>query len=246
MLINLWSTPRTGSVWYSYHLAAQHRNSLVLTEMFHVHHMDMYHLRNADGSIQNFHHYIPNGFYVEFFIDDTGNIKKRSITGERTRTVKQEEEYCFDLIKQFNGSQVLILHNHVEPINPSIMQYCIDKADKNIWIYRKDKVQQLASYAVALGTKKFASFRKQVHTNEVAPDCEIELLERLVKRIKLWDSLTADKRDNDEIICFEDIKFYDRIGFPYDQNLNPLEKLSDNIKQVILQLVSDYEDSRNQ
>lgn len=240
MLINLWSTPRTGSVWYSYHLKTQHPDSLLLTEIFNQYHMNMYHYRNEDGSIKNYHTFVDGSFYFEFFLDENNLLKKRKIFSERIRSSDEEEDYCFELIKKVNRSQILILHNHIDPIRNNIRDFLISKADRNIWIYRKNKVEQLASYAIAMSTKKFAIFRDNAITDEFIQDCDQKHLENLIRRIKIWDMFYKE-----ETVAFEDINFYNQKGFPLDQNLDPLSKISDSLKSTIKLLVEKYENDKD-
>lgn len=238
MIINLWSTPRTGSVWYS-HWLAQHTNSLLITEMFNRFHMNMYHVRGEDGVIKNFHHPVEGGFYKEFYLDEHENIVKRNVHGIRTRTPDQEEEYCVDILRRGNRQQNLVLHNHIDPINIGIRDWLIEIADRNIWIYRRDRRRQLASYAVALSTKKFAAFKPQVEDNSVVEDCDIGPLQNLIRRIGVWDSFDSKS----EIVAFEDINFYNQEGFPWDQNTDPWSRLSPTLQEYINNLVTEYENN---
>ena len=240
MLINLWSTPRTGSVWYSKHLQSLYPGSRLITEMFNRYHMNMYHLEHSSGSIQNYHDYIDNGFYKEFYLDNLGHISIRKVYDKRTRTIEQEEQYCFDLVKSRNNDQIVIMHNHVLPIREDIRQYLLDKADRNIWIYRKDRRAQLASYAVAISTRKFAQLVPALPEDSIVTDCNEDVLTNLIKRIAVWDKLSGPEQ-----IAFEDIEFYNRPGFPYDQNTQPWARISGKMQQTIDRLVCEYENNTN-
>ena len=241
MIINLWSTPRTGSVWYSYHLKDQYPESVLSTEMFNPRHMNLYFLQNeTNGSYENFHKPVVNGFYVDYYFDTNNFICKRKVYGVRERDIPQEEEYLFSLIKNRNANQTLIMHNHISPMNTNIRSYLIEQGKQNIWIFRKNKRQQLASYAIALATRQFSNFISLTSDSEQVPDCDIGLLENLIERIKLWDSFPKT-----DVIAFEDIKFYNKSGFPKDQNSDPLTRVSSRIKHIIEELVSYYENNTN-
>lgn len=234
MIINLWSTPRTGSVWYSNHIAAGYPNSLLITEMFNRYHMNMYHVRDSDGVIRNYHEYVPEGYYKEYTHDADKNIIRHSVYAARTRNVQEEEEYCWDLLKNHNTHQVLVLHNHIDPINPEIRHWLFDTADQNIWIGRRDRKRQLASYAVAMSTKQFAAFKPQLIDNDIVADCDLGPLKNLVRRIQVWDRF-----EKANVIYFEDIEFYEREGFPYDQNQDPWLRISPRMQNIIQELLTE-------
>ena len=241
MIVNLWSTPRTGSVWYSHYLSRQYSESLLITEMFNRYHMNMYHVRGDDGSIKNYHEFVPNSFYKEYYLDDRNFLNRRSVYSSRTRDIDAEEKYCFELLTNVNQNQILVMHNHVDPINTEIRDYLINATHKNIWIYRKNKHQQLASYAVALSTKKFAAFHKTAVSYEPVEDIDRGPLDNLMRRIKVWDSLPKT-----DVIAFEDIQFYEESGFPVDQNIDPWARLSENMKSIINEIVKQYVHNSNQ
>jgi hypothetical protein len=225
-------------VWYSKFLAQQYPGSLLVTEIFNRYHMNMYHVRDQTGAIRNYHEPIINGFYKEYYLDDNNFLTKKNIMGIRSRSVDEEEQYCFNLLKKTNPAQTLILHNHIDPIHCDIRSWLIEQAAKNIWIYRQDKRQQIASYAVALSTKKFAAFNKAAIGHEPVADCDVVPLHNLIRRIKVWDSFS--KQDT---IAFEEIKFFDAPGFPLDQNSDAWSRLSDRMKTLINELVIQYENN---
>lgn len=240
MIINLWSTPRTGSVWYSHHLASQYEDSLLITEMFNRYHMNMYHVCGEDGTIRNFHYPVEGGFYKEYYLNERRRLCRHTVTGERVRTPDQEEEHYLDLLQRYDDQQNLILHNHIDPINNSIRDWLISEGDRNVWMYRRDRRQQLASYAVAFSTKKFAAFMPQKEDNSIVEDCNREPLQNLIRRIGVWDSF-----EKDEMIAFEDVIFYNQEGFPWDQNSDPWKRLSPTMQEYIDNLVTEYENNTN-
>lgn len=238
MIINLWSTPRTGSVWYSKFLSQKYVNSFVVTEMFNRYYMNMYQVRDLTGAIKNYNQPVVGGSFKEYFLDSMNFLSKQDIYGVRARTIEQEEEYCFELLKKVNKDQILIMHNHIDPINDNIRNWLLANADKNYWIYRKNKKLQLASYAVALSTKKFAAFNNAAISYEPVADCDLGPLKNLIRRIKVWDSF-----EKNNMIAFEDIDFFDAPGFPLDQNTDPWARLSVNMQTSIEALVSNYENN---
>ena len=240
MIINLWSPPRTGSVWYSKFLSQKYANSFVVTEMFNHYYMNMYQVRDLTGAVKNYHQPVAGGAFKEYFLDNMNFLSKKDIYGIRTRSVEQEEQYCFELLKKVNKNQILIMHNHIDPINNDIRSWLLAEADKNYWIYRKNKKLQLASYAIALSTRKFAAFNKAAISYESVPDCSFAPLENLIRRIKIWDSY-----EKTDVIAFEDICFFDAPGFPLDQNTDPWDRLSSKMQAFIETLIDNYENNSN-
>lgn len=243
MITNLWSTPRTGSIWYSHWLQQQQPASLLLTEPFNRNHMDMYHFLDDRGSIINYHHPISGGFYTEYFLDSKNFLNKRKVYDNRIRTPREEELYIYGLLKSRNPDQLLIIHNHVDPLNEEIRDYLLDSADKHIWLYRRDKKRQLASYAIAISTKKFAAFKKPDIFNEKLEkikDCNLEALQSLIRRIILWHSFYKTS-PNSEVVAFEDISFFEEDGLPYDQNFDPWTRLTEGVQDIINQLIDEHQ-----
>lgn len=236
MIINLWSTPRTGSVWYSYFLRSLHSNSVLLTEIFNRNHMNMYY--SDKGGLKNYHHYEPGFFYKDCRLE-SGFICVEKVFAERTRTIPEQEEYLISLLANIHPEQILIMHNHVEPMSSQVRNWLMEHPGcQNIFVYRKDKRAQLASYAIAMATRQFAVFDKRLLSNSVVPDIELAPLHGLVERIKVWDSL-----DKETTIAYEDITFANLPGLPVKQNPDYRLRLSENMLSAIDKIVSDYENS---
>lgn len=237
MLTNVWSTPRTGSVWYSHWLQSLDPESILLTEPFNRYHYSTYRKIEADGSILNYNHPVDGGFYIEYFLED-GKLNKRLVYDVRVRDPIEEEKYIFDLIKSASTNQKIILHNHIEPINEQIREWLIDQSGANYWIYRKDRQRQLASYTIALETRNFATFKK-TDTKAYASVIHKDALIGLIDRIKIFDKLCGIGL-NSKVVAFEDIKFYNSEGLPYDQNEDPWLNISSNLQNCIIELLKIY------
>ena len=236
MIINLWSTPRTGSVWYSNYLKQQYPGSVLVTEIFNQYHMDIYYSIHNDRVI-NSHMYVEGGFYKDYFIAN-GTITIKKVFARRTRSIEEEEAYRIDLFNQITSDIPLILHNHVAPINEKIKQRLINATEKNIYIHRKDKRAQLGSYAIAFSTKQFVQFFDKEETG-IVNDIDIEPLENLISRIKIWDQLPKQ-----DIISYEEIEFFNEYNWPKKQNKDYRLRLSDNMLLLIESLVKKYENEK--
>lgn len=240
MIINLWSTPRTGSVWYSHHLASTNQPSILLTEPFNRFHMNMYYMISHNNTITNHHQYTDGSFYKEYYLQENRLLTRR-MYGKRQRTVEEEEQYLSSLFTKLGADTDVnyIVHNHVEPMSKHIRDFLMT-IGQNVFIYRKDKFAQLASYAIAYETKEFARFNK---SNIVRNNIEMQDLQPLIdliNRIKVWDSI--DKKYS---IAYEDIKFYETPGMPLKQNGDHSKILSEKTVLDIKQLLQTYYPSFN-
>lgn len=239
MIVNLWSTPRTGSVWYSKHLQTLHPASTLLTEPFNRYHLNMYYLVE-NGLLRNYQYYINGAFYKEYQLDDNGFITWKKNYAPRVRNVDEEENHIFSLIKNCNKSQTIIMHNHVSPLSEIVRTYLLANSIDNIYIYRKDKRAQLGSYAIAYQTKQFAIFGENQKINSFIIEIDIPSLTNLIKRIEVWDKIKEKNQ-----IAYEDIVFYNRDKFPIKQNLDYKQRLSSNCIKIIDELVTQYEKNNN-
>lgn len=246
MIYNLWSTPRTGSVWYSIKLLIDLRqsypNTQLLSEIFNPYHLTIYKKKESD-SVLNLQQYEHGSYYEDYQIVD-GELKKVEVFGHRGRNASEEERYRLELVKQLMAMDIpLVIHNHVHPLNPEIYQFLHQKADRNIFIGRKDVLKQVASYAVAYASKVFAQFSEE-NLSEKMKNIQIDdkVIENLISRIKFWDALD---KTNAEIVYYEDIDFNEHQPFqarlPRKQNLtSAMDKLSSDSQAKIRKMVDDY------
>jgi len=187
---------------------------------------------------KNYHHYEPGFFYTDYFIN-SGEIQSRKIFAQRTRSVEEEEQYLISLFNSIDVNRVSIMHNHVAPMNMDIRDRLLNYPNsKNIFIHRRDKRAQLASYAIAMATRQFAIFNKSLLSDSVVPDIDPTSLYNLIDRIKVWDSL-----EKQNIIAYEDINFTDINGAPLKQTRDYKLRLSENMLSIIDTIVSEYENN---
>jgi hypothetical protein len=251
MIINLWSTPRTGSVWYSYKLLFDYKkanpNTILMTEPFNKWHFNIYR-KIENGVIKNFHEYSDGLYYDDYELSDDGSIVANRKFEQRVRSISQEEEHRKKLLNTYNADRcTLILHNHTSPLPIGIYDTLKRRGKRNIYIYRADFIQQLSSYAVALATKRFAKFRNIIDPEFSNLEAPTSSLKELTERILFWESL--DKSEC-EVIKYEDIDFSldnpNNIPVPHRQNItSSFEKLSVNTQKIILDLKSYYDTQHN-
>jgi len=161
------------------------------------------------GVAHSFNHYKEeiNCFHKEFYLDD-GILKSKPIFGPRLRSANEEEKYRLELLMSTKDTNRLLLHNHIDPITPEIKEYLLG-AGENIFIYRKNKMSQLASYAIAYVTGSFFQFKnnnRNICVDSIPESAVIDL----IRRIKIWENAN---KESGTVIAYEDIDFYDKEGF---------------------------------
>jgi len=209
--------------------------------MFNRYHMNIYHHVDPETSIiTNHHRYSPGVYYRDYYLED-GFLKIKKIFSPRVRSIEEQELYAVGLLPAVSNKQILIMHNHVDPINPAVRSMLMS-IGKNIYIYRKNLRQQLASYAIAYSTKQFANFNNRQPSTSLVEDIDSNVLHNLIRRIQIWDTL---EKDNNQVIAYEDIDFIEIPNFPLKQNKDHNSRLSDKMKAVIDQLATDYERERS-
>jgi hypothetical protein len=240
MIINLWSTPRTGSSWYASYLFNEHKKINHQTQIFHQY-LNYFHFINYSK---------PNhtDWVYEFQIGCTYphyqfDVLKKAInhfykSGKRTKTPDEEENYRIELLEKHDHNKFpVILHNHVMPMSKKSYEYLYRKADKNVFLYRENLVDQLSSYALAYQTtiwkpKKNLPVFKDIKTDE-------QVIKNLYDRIIYWHNL--DKTDC-EIVKYEDINFNDHleIKIPKQNYVKPFTQLHQDTQNYILQLNEEF------
>lgn len=239
MLINIWSTPRTGSVWYAHYIRSTIGDATVLREPFNTLRYNTYHRVNDDGSISSDLRW-SRGAHVDHLCAVDGIVKEHQLYSNRVVDIDKETERRLGIIKERDRSQTLIMQNHIDSTSSNVVEYCIANG-RNIWIYRKDRRAQLASFAIAIATKKFTSYGgRNQHVIDLTDTIDRHLT-RLIERIAIWDRYD---KSGGELVAFEDIKFFERDGFPRDQNINVYDAITDRVAERIDKLVSDYEANR--
>lgn len=235
MLINLWATPRTGSTWFSQHLKSQYPGSQLLREMFVQSILARYYFIDQNGIVRNSEYYKPGCHFTEYYLDN-GLIKTKIVHGPRTLSDRNELEYLLDIVERFDSSSnTYIFHHHVTmPLE--IIERLKRKADRNIYLHRKNKREQLASFAIAVASKQWIATDKSHVVNDQVSDIPIKLLKEFIKLIEKWDSL-----EKEEIIAYEDLEFVEKPGLPYKQNYDHSSRLSDFMISEIDKLVTEYE-----
>lgn len=239
MIINIWSTPRTGSVWLMHHLKAQYNrpHTLLIAAPFEPWQNSTYRIVLPDGRDKFIPHYQSGAFFQDFYFDGQGILRSRLNYCQRVRTPGQEAEHNLKLLKKVKSDQIVIVNNHV-PIEKNYFDRMLTLASRNIWIDRKNKKDQLASWAISMHSGTFTYFDRSHVFSDQVDIFDKKLLVDLVKRIKVWEK--CDKTGH-EVLSFEDLELYSGPGFPVDGNTNSWSRLGQQIKDDIMDLVLEYE-----
>lgn len=224
MLVNLWSTPRTGSNWYSQYLykkySAENKRTLLYTQYLNEYHFINYTKPNYNDFV---YEYDKGCSYKSYEFDQLKEaISYVAITKQRQRNSKDEEKYRLDLLKKHNHKKnPSIFYSHVAPMSNLAYKTLYDMADKNIFLYRKDIKRQLSSYALAYGTTQYKPHKLKVYEDVYV---NYDVIKNLVDRIIYWYNLD---KTNCEIVCFENLEFGIDSSLPKQQNkIDPFTQLS--------------------
>lgn len=236
MIINLWSTPRTGSNWYSQYLQKKLECNIkpILFHQF----INYYHLVNyqKSGYDDFVYEYDLKCSYLQYNFDK----KKECITISRKAEKRKldqiaEEEHRLDLLDKHNFvNHPAIFYNHIAPVSNKAYTKLFSMTDRNIFLYRKDVKRQLSSYALGYGTKQYRfTGLKNTHENV---SVEFDVLKNLADRIQIWHQID---KTNCEIVCYEDLDFDLFEDLPKKQNIiDPFLQLDTQTQNHILELTS--------
>lgn len=246
MLIVLWSTPRTGSTWYSHFLYDElkktHPFCLSLRQYLNKFQFDTYRKLNKQDLVKPFE---PGCFYTEYYLDNFAKkISSRLVSDKRTLNLYEEESYRIGLLEKHNLIKFpIILSQHVMPMSVDAYKYLKNKATRNIYIYRENIINQLASYIVASYLEKFV--RGEHEREIVVKDAFIDSkrLYDFYERIKYWHNLD---KTNCEVIKYEDIDF-SQGTFVQKQNstVKAIDQISDQMKEEVYKINFEFQNFLN-
>jgi hypothetical protein len=237
-IINIWSTPRTGSTWYGKYLEAITPGSTRINELFNNLGTTQYFYKTEAGDYLWREIYNPGCYYDTLRLNN-GRLVMQPIYEKKPEIgIIAEGEYYLDLIRQRDYNRTVVIHNHVAPMPVSIRDQLMEVATENIFLYRRDKRLQLASMAITVATRKCNSLIKLQDACTPVPDIDPMILRALITRIKIWDDIPKNNA-----IAYEDIQFVDVPGVPLPQQMNDnhFGRLSKNMKIIIDKLVEEYE-----
>lgn len=241
MITNVFSTPRTGSTWYSLFLKdlllkeKAHKVSF-LSEPFNQYHYGLYH-EQTESSFINHQEYQPGCFYKKLVLKD-GLVVTEKIYEKKSQTMEEEFKDKRELIQKAEGD--LIVHNHVAPLSEDIFNFLLGIGQKNYMLCRKDIKQQLASYAIAYHTKRFVDFKQpEKSLNFENSIIQTQPLKDLLSRIKKQKQIIDKFPGTFDVVYYEDIQFTEYLESPKKQNLDAWKSLCTSDQEVIAQLIKE-------
>jgi len=240
MIVNLWSTPRTGSNWYSAYLLNQYKKENKNTFVIHQY-LNHFHLINYSkaGYSDWLYEYAPGLCYPAYIFNHLKqSIELTSICKKREKDESSEEEFRIQLFERHDHNKhPVIFHSHVAPMSDKAYDYLFKKANKNIFLYRENFVDQMSSYALAYGTN---IWKPRVNL-PVFENIDINegVLKNLYERILFWHKI--DKQGC-EIVKYEDFDFnHQDEGMPVKQNkTNTFSQLSKKTQNTILYFEKEF------
>ena len=237
MLINLWSTPRTGSNWYSQYLykkyISENQRTILYNQFLNYYHLINYTKPNYNDFVYEYDRGCSFKSYEFDYLREA--ITYTHIQKQRQRNSHDEEKYRLELLTKHNHKKnPSIFYSHVAPMSNLAYSTLFEMADKNIFLYRKDIKRQVSSYALAYGTTQYKPNKAQVYEDV---NVDYGVIKNLVDRIILWYQLD---KTNCEVVCFENLEFGFDSTLPKQQNkLDPFNQLSVDTQKHILNLL-DY------
>lgn len=237
MIVNLWSTPRTGSNWYSVYLYNYYKELYPRLQVY-PQYLNHYHLYNYESrTSQDFVYQYDSSCSYKFYYFD--HLRKRISStykfSVREIGIEEEEKYRLELLDRHDFKKVpSIFYSHVAPMSKRSYQKLFDIADRNIFLYRKNVKRQLSSYALAMGTQEFRADPTKPYKPHKDIDVNFDIIKNLADRIIYWHNLD---KNGCEIICYDDLKFEEKYKFPIKQNIiDPFLQLSDTTQKHIVEL----------
>lgn len=234
MIVNLWTTPRTGSNWYSKHLLAelkkQNNKSILLEQYLNQFRLQEYMMSGFVGSVYEYNKFCSYKFY--YYDHLSKSISFRLKAEPRTLNIEEEENYRLSLLEKHDFTSTPVLfYSHILPMSNKAYQKLFNMADKNIFLYRKDIKRQLSSYALSYAISDFYKVKK----NYSGIYLEENIIKGLADRIVAWHALD---KTNCDVIAFEDLDFIsNKENLPKQQNSDdPFLALDDATKDNILKL----------
>lgn len=235
MLTVLWSTPRTGSTYYSKYLLSKYKKEypsiVFLRQYLNKFHFSSYIKPNESDLVYK---YDNNCYYINYQLDGLSKkITYKSVYGKRKLDSANEEAYRVQLLENTNLDKFpIFISQHVMPMSKDTYYYLKHKADKNIFIYRENFIDQLASYVVAISTKKFQKIN-DTYTPVTNAEIDPGWLDDLASRIQYWHTLD---KTGCEIIKYEDIEFDESIDIKKQHEIKPINQVSTQTYDKIMKL----------
>lgn len=242
MVINVWSTPRTGSTWLSYFLkrklSNKKENIFFWSEPFNPYHFNLHYELTPAGKVLSHQEFRPNSFWKRHFLDENNFLKVENVYSRKNFSWQDYTQQTLRILKNISPEMTLILHNHLFPMEDQHFQACLQNCIQNYYTFRRDLKSQLASYAIAYHTKEFVNFfsdrKETIFSDEIA---DAVVLKNLLMRIqKSKDRISTI--ENYIEVPFEEIDFFEFEHGPKKQNVDSWNQLCSKDQELILSLLT--------
>ena len=233
MLINVFSTHRTGSTWWCHYLINKNPGGIFYNELFNQ--VTYFAVGGNDK-------YIPFNEYKEgYYWRSPNNACKRLL--HHYYKVPDEYEGRYERwIKYLEFSpEVNICHTHLWPLRDSkyLAELC-KIGDKNYYVYRENILEQMASLIIMEHTGEYTVVTKEksnISEKFTYPIIDMKTIEWKMKEILHAEEFIADKLFNYERIKYESMPFHETVeGMPLKQNVSAFDRLC-IIDQVLLKQI---------
>ena len=237
MLINVFSSHRTGSTWWAHYIKNQYSNGKLYNEIFN----QVRYLRDAE---------VGSGKFVQEE-DYTDSCFWRAPDDSCTEIVNNYRELVAKDSSRFNkwlqffkqSTDTVVCHTHLSPLQDNKYLTELSKiGDKNYYVYRENVLEQLASFVILEHTGEFGVTTKDkanISTKFTYPIIDIKSIEW-----KSWEIIHSEEIVNKLIVNFEKIKyesmpFNETIdGMPLKQNVSAFNRLCLIDQELIKQIYS--------
>lgn len=240
MLINVFSTQRTGSTWWAYYQLTQLRKKIpqttLLNEVFNQ--LEYFTLRPNDEYVGPHSEYFFGCFWR------APNEECSKIVRNFSEMSKEENVNRFDRwIKYIRLSEYpIVCHTHLSPIvDEKYLSQLNDMGDKNYVVYRENILDQLASMAIATYTGLWKTYLP----NTVGSKYDYSIISGQVLNSVVWlhalistaPTMISTHIKNAEVISYESMPFDQTLyGMPRKQNQSSFSRLCEQDQQIIIKI----------
>ena len=207
MLINVFSSHRTGSTWWAHYLRSKNPGSTLYNETFN--HL-RYYAKNEDENVRQ-----EDEFEQGYFWKAPDETCREIISNYRELTPKDSNRFNKWLKFLELSPNVNICHTHLSPLqdNKYLTELC-KMGDKNYYVYRENLLEQLASFMILEHTNEYTAFtkdRSNITEKFTYPIIDMKSVEWKIQEILHADEFIENKLFNYERIKYESMPFNETI-----------------------------------
>ena len=233
MLINVFSSHRTGSTWWCHYLKSKYPGSILYNESFN--HL-RYYSKDVDGNVKQ-----EDEFLEGYFWKAPNESCTEIVCNYRELVPKDSSRFNKWLRFLESSPDINICHTHLSPLqdNRYLTELC-KIGDKNYYVYRENLLEQLASFMILQHTNEYTAFtkdRSNISEKFTYPIIDMKTIEWKIQEILESDKFIDGKLFNYERIKYESMPFHETVkGMPLKQNVSAFDRLC-IIDQVLLKQI---------